>query len=62
MLTIRALTGGATYASRHLSANDYYSEGERVLGHWMGRGAKLLGLEGEVEMEQFDFIRQGLHP
>jgi conjugative relaxase-like TrwC/TraI family protein len=62
MLTIRALTGGATYASRHLSANDYYSQNERVIGEWLGQGAELLGLKGEVQMEQFDAIRQGLHP
>ncbi len=62
MLTIRALSGGETYASRHLSANDYYSENERVIGTWIGQGAELLGLEGEVRMEQFDSIRQGLDP
>ncbi|MDQ2840122.1 MAG: relaxase domain-containing protein [Acidobacteriota bacterium] len=62
MLTIRALTGGETYASRHLSANDYYAEGERITGHWIGRGAEMLGLEGAVTMEQFDAIRQGIHP
>ncbi len=62
MLTIRALTGGATYASRHLSSNDYYSEKERIIGQWMGQGAQRLGLEGAVEMDQFDAIRQGLDP
>jgi len=62
VLTIRALTGGGTYIARHLSANDYYSEKEQVLGHWMGRGAELLGLEGEVGMEQFEAIRQGIDP
>ena len=62
MLTIRALSGGETYASRHLSANDYYAEGERIRGQWMGRGADLLELRGEVTLEQFDAVRQGLHP
>ena len=62
MLTIRALTGGGTYASRHLSANDYYAENEQVLGQWMGRGAELLGLEGSVALEDFDAIRQGIDP
>ncbi len=62
MLTIRALSGGETYASRHLSSNDYYSENEKVIGTWIGQGAELLGLEGEVRMEQFDSIRQGLDP
>lgn len=62
MLTIRALTGGGTYIAQHLSANDYYSEQEQVQGHWMGRGAELLGLEGEVGLEQFEAIRQGIDP
>ena len=62
MLTIRALSGGETYASRHLSSNDYYSENEKVIGQWMGQGAELLGLAGEVRMEQFDAIRQGVDP
>ena len=62
MLTIRALTGGETYASRHLSANDYYAENEKVIGQWLGRGAEMLGLSGEVQLAQFDAIRQGLDP
>ena len=62
MLTIRALTGGATYASQHLAANDYYAENEKVIGQWLGQGAELLGLSGEVQLEQFEAIRQGLDP
>lgn len=62
MLTIRALTGGETYASRHLSANDYYAENEKVIGQWMGRGAEMLGLSGDVALEAFDAVRQGIDP
>lgn len=62
MLTPKAMTGGETYAARHLSNNDYYSVGETVTGQWMGRGAELLGLEGAVTMEQFEAIRQGIDP
>lgn len=62
MLTIKAMTGGASYAKNHLSNNDYYSIGETVNGQWMGRGAELLGLKGDVTMEQFESIRQGLDP
>jgi hypothetical protein len=62
MLTIHAFSGGETYASRHLSANDYYAEGERIRGQWMGRGADLLELNGEVTLDQFDAVRPGLHP
>ena len=62
MLTIKAMAGGETYAKHHLSNNDYYSVGETITGQWVGRGAQLLGLEGEVTMDQFDAIRQGNHP
>jgi hypothetical protein len=32
MLTIRAMSDGKGYASRHLEHNDHYAEGERVVG------------------------------
>lgn len=62
MLTAKAMTGGEGYAANHLSNSDYYAEGETVKGKWMGRGAELLGLEGEVTMQQFDAIRQAIDP
>jgi conjugative relaxase-like TrwC/TraI family protein len=62
MLTIRAMTGGAGYAQRHLEHSDYYDEHRRVQGEWQGRGAELLGLRGEVTREQFESVREGLHP
>jgi conjugative relaxase-like TrwC/TraI family protein len=62
MLTIRAMSNGTGYAKKHLERNDYYAEGERVAGQWFGRGAEKLRLNGEVKLEQFEMIRQGLHP
>ena len=62
MLTIRAMSNGEGYAARHLAHSDYYAEGERVVGQWLGRGAQLLGLSGEVQSEHFEAVRQGLHP
>jgi conjugative relaxase-like TrwC/TraI family protein len=62
MLTIRAMSNGKGYAANHLVHRDYYAEGERVVGYWQGRGAAELGLVGEVREEQFEAIRQGLHP
>src|SRR5580692_8603402 len=62
MLTIRAMSNGRGYAAHHLVHSDYYAEGQRVVGHWQGRGAAELGLVGEVREEQFEAIRQGLHP
>ena len=62
MLTIRAMTGGAGYAQRHLEHSDYYDEHRRVQGEWQGRGAELLGLSGNVTQEQFEAVRESLHP
>ncbi|HEY2858476.1 MAG TPA: MobF family relaxase [Terracidiphilus sp.] len=56
------MSGGAGYAQRHLEHSDYYDEHRRVQGEWQGRGAELLGLRGEVTREQFEAVREGLHP
>src|SRR5580692_404694 len=62
MLTIRALSDGKGYSSRHLEHSDYYADGDRVTGVWQGRGAELLGLSGPVKTEEFEALRQGLDP
>jgi conjugative relaxase-like TrwC/TraI family protein len=62
MLTIRAMSDGIGYSSRHLEHSDYYAEGERVTGMWQGRGAQLLGLDGAVKTDDFEALRQGLDP
>ncbi|MBV8903181.1 MAG: relaxase domain-containing protein, partial [Acidobacteriia bacterium] len=62
MLTIRAMSNGEGYASRHLAHSDYYAEGERVGGLWFGRGAVVLGLSGEVQFQDFEAVREGLDP
>lgn len=37
------------YFDEHLSHNDYYTQGEKQCGHWIGTGAEKLGLkQGEV--------------
>ena len=34
---IRATNGAVkSFYANHLSANDYYSESEKIVGHWMG--------------------------
>ena len=62
MLTIRAMSDGKGYSTRHLQHSDYYAEGERVVGKWMGRGAEMLGLQGSVQDQDFEALRQGLDP
>ena len=45
MITMAKIRDGSTYLSNHLCANDYYAEGESVVGHWQGQLASALGLE-----------------
>ena len=42
VFTRARIYNGASYLANHLTANDYYAEGEKVTGHWIGRGAELL--------------------
>src|SRR5207244_1038548 len=62
MLTIRAMSDGKGYSTRHLEHRDYYAEGERVVGQWQGHGAQLLALSGEVRLEDFEALREGRDP
>lgn len=62
MITVSQIRNGAGYLSRHLSANDYYSEGERVEGYWLGKGAEKLGLHGAVREAEFEALRTNRHP
>lgn len=62
MLTLRAVSSGVGYSSRHLEHNDYYDEQGKVTGRWLGQGAERLGLAGTVEVGAFEAIREGLHP
>ncbi len=63
MITISQIRDGKDYLRVHLSANDYYSESEKVVGYWHGQGAEKLGLLGvEVQEEHFQAIRNNQHP
>ena len=62
MLTIRAMSNGKEYSSRHLEHSDYYAEGERVVGRWQGWGSEMLGIDGEVKLGDFEASRKGLDP
>ncbi len=64
MITVRCMTDGATYLSRHLCHSDYYDEQRRVQGIWQGQGAERLRLKpGQaVEAEVFDQLRRNINP
>lgn len=53
---------GDTYFVSHLSYKDYLDKNDQSVGTWKGRGARLLGLEGEVTEQAFERMRQGLDP
>ena len=50
------------YYREGLSTSDYYIEKGLTRGLWGGQGAKMLGLEGFVDPEQFDRLCDNLHP
>jgi len=50
------------YFEEHYSRDDYYSENDRTVGQWVGKGAMDLGLVGEVSREHFSAMLQGVHP
>ncbi len=62
MLTIRPMASGKGYSAKYLEHSDYYEEGKKITGQWVGKGAARLGLTGEVIAEDFEAVRQGLHP
>ncbi len=62
MITIAQVSDGAGYLIRHLSANDYYAEAEKVTGYWRGLGAERLGLESDVTAKDLSAIGSGIHP
>ena len=50
-------------AKDYYSASDYYESGpENLKGQWIGKGADLLGLKGDVDQQKFDRLCDNLHP
>src|SRR6202162_3675319 len=49
---------GAQWLSNHYAANDYYCEGEHVVGSWAGKGAEFFGIaDQEIEPQNEAFLR-----
>ena len=59
--TISAL-GGSAQASSYYEADDYYADGGLSPSEWQGEGAKQLGLEGEIERDEFRAMLDGKLP
>lgn len=56
--SVSALTGAGQAAS-YYEADDYYAEGGLAPSEWFGEAASALGLEGEVDREQFAALLEG---
>ncbi|ATC63130.1 conjugal transfer protein [Nibricoccus aquaticus] len=56
------LKNAQQYFREHLGAGDYYSEGQKVTGEWLGNGAEKLGLKGAVGEDAFLALCEGQHP
>lgn len=50
------------YYAEGLKREDYYSEGQEIVGKWYGKAAKMLGLDGNVTPEQFAAMVENRHP
>jgi hypothetical protein len=56
--TMGKMRDGAQWLSNHYAANDYYCEGEYVVGSWVGRGAEALGILAQsIEPQNAAFLR-----
>ncbi len=65
MLTAKAqysLGNAEKYFKEHLSAGDYYAEGNHVPGEWFGLGANELKLRGKVRMDDFVKLCRNINP
>jgi hypothetical protein len=56
------LRNAREYFREHLCIGEYYAEGQKVVGEWLGQGAYDLGLSGPVGEKAFLALCEGRHP
>jgi len=56
------LKNAREYFEEHLCVGDYYQEGQRVSGDWIGLGAERLGLSGKVRADEFLRLCENQNP
>ena len=63
-MTVRVTTLKGAAAGRYYTEHlpSYYLDGDEPAGRWWGRGAGLLGLEGEMDAEAFLSVMAGKDP
>jgi len=57
-----SLVNARQYFREHLSVGDYYSQGLKIAGKWLGHGAAKLGLQGPVDEAAFLALCEGKNP
>ena len=65
MLRIVVSTDAAavkSYYAKNIGCEDYYLEGQQIVGQWRGRAAERLGLHGTVTKESFHALCDNRHP
>ena len=62
MLSMSPIKASPTVASRYYVKGDYYTKGEDEPSAWAGSGAAALGLEGQVDANDFKAILEGNLP
>ncbi len=56
------LKNAEEYFEEHLAVGDYYDEGQRIAGEWIGLGAERLRLAGKVRAGDFLRLCENQHP
>jgi conjugative relaxase-like TrwC/TraI family protein len=56
------LRNAREYFREHLCVGEYYAEGQKIVGEWLGQGAYDLGLCGPVGQMEFLALCEGQHP
>ncbi|HWZ95638.1 MAG TPA: MobF family relaxase [Opitutaceae bacterium] len=56
------LMNAREYFREHLCVGDYYSQGQKITGEWLGIAAKELGLTGTVSEKDFLALCEGKNP
>jgi conjugative relaxase-like TrwC/TraI family protein len=54
--------GAKEYFTQSLTRSDYYIDGQEVMGRWGGKGAQMLGLEGEVDAKGYFALIDNRNP
>lgn len=62
MIQSTSAAGAKSYYAGGLSKEDYYSEGQEIVGAWGGRLADTLGLSGQVDKAAFDALCDNVNP